>query len=51
MSDRARRLRRFPLTILLGAVFAAALLVPWDRARAANDPLDALAGPPSSRFT
>jgi len=51
MSDRSRRPRRIPLTILLGALFAAALLAPATRVRAANDPLDTLAGPPSSRFT
>jgi len=48
MSDPARRPRRTP-SILLAVWFAG--LLGATSAFAANDPLDNLAGPPSSRFT
>ena len=50
MIDRARRPRRIPLTILFGGLLIGALLDPAPRVWAA-DPLETLAGPPSSRFT
>jgi hypothetical protein len=48
MSDRARRPRRIP-SIALAACIAGLLAA--TPAGAAEDPLDTLAGPPSSRFT
>ena len=48
MSDAARRPRRIP-SILLAVCLAGLLGVAI--AHAAEDPLDTLAGPPSSRFT
>lgn len=51
MSCRPRRPRRHPLTALLGSVALAVLLAPVSPVQAENDPLDNLAGPPSSRFT
>ena len=48
MSDAARRPRRLP-SILMAACLAG--LLGAAIAHAAEDPLDTLAGPPSSRFT